>query len=200
MFDGLSDTRLRRALAVTVFLAVAAAVHFTAKQSSLYVDLELISMGEIAPDFKLRRLDSRSYRLSALYGDVVWIIFGRTDDDGSVIQLQEARKVAEKYREQGLRILFLAQSQGFEEVEKFVQEHGSAGAMMFDVGGRVAKRYHARHWPTSYVLDKTGRIEGGRRGVWRASNSALNRILQETLRSGTRSTPVPVPAPAGEGS
>lgn len=174
---------------MTLFLGVAMALLFSAKGMSLYVDMELLAVGDMAPSFKLPRLDGRTQRLSDMRGAVTWLFFGRTDDDETRIQIREARKMAENFRRWDIRILFIAQSQSEEVLQRFVEEHGCAAAIMLDKGGRTAAKYHASYWPTSYLIDKTGRIRAAFRGLVRAGNDRFEALVGELLRSGTRHAP-----------
>jgi hypothetical protein len=87
MSDASVDFPLRRWLLRTVALAVCAAILWVAKGTSLYEDLQLLSIGEPAPEFSMPRTDGRKLRLSQLRGYVVWLIFGRVDDPGTARQL-----------------------------------------------------------------------------------------------------------------
>jgi hypothetical protein len=94
-------------------------------------------------------------------------------------------------------------------VQRFVEEHGSPAAMLFDNGGVTAGRYHARSWPTSYIIDKTGTIQGVQQGLWDGDDGRLNKLLGAYIESGTRNTsdaspvgpptPTPVTPPATDG-
>lgn len=188
------DLALRRRLPLTIALAVCLALVWIAKGTPLYDNLGLIQDGEIAPDFSLKRTDDDSTRLSQLRGYVVWIVFGSTKKSDCVLQLEEARTLSKEFRDRGLAILFLAQSQSKSEIEQFVAERGSAAQILFDNGGRVADIYHASDMPTSYLISKTGHVMASKRGVWRANDNRLRKLIDEGLRSGTRNAPAPFDA------
>lgn len=186
-----NDSALGRRLPLAIALAVCCALVWIAKGTPLYDNLGLIQDGEIAPDFSLKRTDDDSTRLSQLRGYVVWIVFGRTTKAECDAQLEEARTLSKEFRDQGLAILFLAQSQSKQEIEKFVAERGSAAQILFDNGGRVADVYHATDMPTSYLIGKTGHVMASKRGLWRANDARLRRLIDEGLRSGSRNNPAP---------
>ncbi len=175
-----------RPLIATLFLAASAVLLFSAKNTSLYVDIELLNVGEMAPTFSLPRLDGYYQKLTEMKGSVVWIIFGRTDDAETVLQLQEARKIADAWREWDLRILFVAQSQSEKVLQEFISKNGCAAAVMMDNGGRTARVYNAENWPTSYLLDKTTRIRYSSRGLIRAGDGQFNQLIGEFARSGEK--------------
>lgn len=181
----------KKYLFLTLFFAVSAAILLNAKKSGLYVDIELLALGEEAPNFKLERLDMKKQQLSEMRGAVVWIIFGRTDDDHdrTVTQLKEARDVAKHFREWDLRILFLSQSQSRSDLQQYVDENGCAAAIMLDKGNRIAAKYHVDHHPTSYLIDKTGFIRSVHRGLVQADDRGFMKLIEEHLRSGTRNAP-----------
>jgi len=188
MVDWINATPLRRRLIALIFLVVSAVVLIAAKRIGLYEDKSLLPAGKMAPDFYLRNKDNYLEHLEAMRSTVVWVIFGRTDDEVTALQLKEARKVLDRYGSQDLAILLLAQSQSREEVQRFVDKYGCPAEVLYDTGGRVAKEYRAKDWPTSYLIDKTGFIRERRRGVWHADDRVLTRGLEEYLRSGMRSS------------
>ncbi len=179
----------RRYLSLTLFFALSAVVLFTAKNTGFYVDMELLALSEEAPNFKLERLNGGKQQLKDMHGAVVWIIFGRTDDERTIIQLNEARNIAEHFKEWDLRILFLSQSQNPADLQQYVDENGCAAAIMLDKGNRVADKYHVEHLPTSYLIDKTGFIRTVHRGFVRAEDKRFMGLVEEQLRSGTRNAP-----------
>ncbi|MCZ7586443.1 MAG: TlpA family protein disulfide reductase [Deltaproteobacteria bacterium] len=178
--------RVRSALPLLALVIFAAALHVAAKGTGLYDDLALLPPDTPAPGFNLRGLDNEPVRLSLLKGRVVWIIFGRTDHGASKLQLREAREIAAEIGDDDLSILFLAQSEDFSAVRSFVVENGSPAAMLFDAGGRVARRYAVRDWPTSYLVGRDGAVVDGRRGVLRASDGRFINRVQSALRSGRK--------------
>jgi peroxiredoxin len=189
MIDWFNATPLRRNATAIIFLAAAAAILWSAKESSLYVDIELLSVSEMAPNFNLLRMDGREQRLDTMKGNVIWIIFGNTENSGTQQQLKEAEIISDRYKDQDLRILLLVQKQEYGEVKQFVDSNKCTAAILFDSTGAVAERYHAVYMPTSFIIDKTGKIQGFHRGVWRAKESELNRIIEEYLKSGSHNNP-----------
>ena len=189
MNAGATKMLTRRYLFLTLFFALSAVVFYTAKNTGYYVDIELLALGEEALNFRLKRLNGEKHQLNDLHGAVAWIIFGRTDDDRTFIQLNEARDIAEHFKEWDLRILFLSQSQNPADLQQYVDENGCAAAIMLDKGNRVADKYHVEHLPTSYLIDKTGFIRSVQRGVVRADDVRFMGLIQEQLRSGTRNAP-----------
>ncbi|MCC6157038.1 MAG: TlpA family protein disulfide reductase [Deltaproteobacteria bacterium] len=190
----LHSDALRRRLPLAIALAVSLALVWIAKGTPLYDNLGLIQDGEVAPDFSLKRTDDDSTRLSQLRGYVVWVVFGSTKKEDCVLQLEEARTLAKEFRDRGLAILFLAQSQSKSEIEQFIAERGSAAQILFDNGGRVADVYHATDMPTSYLISKTGHVMASKRGPWRANDARLRNLIDEGLRSGSRNAPAPFDA------
>jgi cytochrome c biogenesis protein CcmG, thiol:disulfide interchange protein DsbE len=186
MLEWINATTLRRRAAIILFLSLAAVVLAGAKRTSLYEERNLLSAGKPAPEFTLRNRDNFPVRLGEMRNSVLWVIFGRIDHDGTILQLREAKKIAEKSKDSDLAILLLVQSETRDEVQRYIDQNGCPAAVLFDVGGKVAKTYRVQDWPTSYLIDKSGFIRERHHGVWSADDRALTRGLREYLNSGKR--------------
>jgi peroxiredoxin len=115
---------------------------------------------QIAPDFTLQTLDGASVRLSSLRGKVVLINFWATWCPPCVREIPRLVRVAETYKEEGLVVLGVNTT--FQDdpakVQQFVRDHGIAYPVLLDSEGMVSEKYPARLIPTTYLIDRSGKI------------------------------------------
>jgi peroxiredoxin len=93
-------------------------------------------------------------------------------------------KLYQLYRERGLTILAISNDvSGRSVVEPFVRERGLTFPILLNPEGDVFAQYGVRGLPTSYVLDRRGRIVSGEVGArdWSAAaaREAVERLLAE---------------------
>ena len=95
------------------------------------------------------------------------------------------------YRDQGFEILAISiDVQGKDGVASFVDDYDLAFPILLDPDNVVSTRLRSRGIPTSYLLDKQGRIAGVEVGP-RDWNSSKMRLLLDRLLAedgGSRST------------
>lgn len=144
-----------------------------------------------APAFELRTLDAAPVSLEGLRGQVVLVNFWATWCPPCRIEMPGFQRVYEERRGEGFVVLGISTDQAGEGVVRsFLQERGitfpvamATGAVVRDFGGVSAL-------PTSFLIDREGRIRQEVRGMFAepALRMAVGRLLEE-----------PLPGAAGQG-
>lgn len=133
-----------------------------------------------APDFALRDLAGREYRLADLRGKIVFLNVWATwcppcrEEMPSMEQLH--RRLA------GSDFVMLAVSEdagGKKVVEPFVRELGVTFPVLLDPEGVVPRRYGVTGYPETFIIDREGRIIQHLRGP---ENWASDRVLDYFTR------------------
>lgn len=93
-------------------------------------------------------------------------------------------KLYQAYRDRGLIILAISSDvSGRAVVEPFVRERGLTFPILLNPEADVFAQYGVRGLPTSYVLDRRGRVVSGEVGArdWSsgAAREAVDRLLAE---------------------
>jgi peroxiredoxin len=138
----------------------------------------------VAPDFILPDLDGTPIRLSDHRGKVVLLNFWATWCPPCRAEMPSMEKLYQAYRERGLAILAISNDlSGRSAVEPFVRERGLTFPILLNPEAGVFAQYGVRGLPTSYVLDRRGRIVSGEIGArdWSsgAARDAVERLLEE---------------------
>ena len=115
---------------------------------------------EGAPDFTLESLDGNPVRLSDLKGQVVLINFWATWCPPCVREMPRLVRVSEAYRDQGLVVLGINTTYQDDraKVAQFARDQRISYPVLLDVTGEVGQLYPARLLPTTYLIDRDGRI------------------------------------------
>jgi len=86
------------------------------------------------------------------------------------------------YREKGLTILAISSDvQGKEVVAPFVVDYGLTFPILLDQRNTVGTRLGVRGIPTSYLLDKRGRIAGVEVGARNWNGNKVRQLLDRLL-------------------
>jgi peroxiredoxin len=112
-----------------------------------------------APDFSLPDLDGNSHRLSSFRGKVVLLSFWATWCSPCRAAMPSLEAVYQTYKHQGLEVVAVASDvQGVEVVQPFVTEHRLTFLTLQDTTTYVTRFYGVTTLPTTYVLDREGRL------------------------------------------
>lgn len=123
-------------------------------------------VGKAAPQFALKDLDGKVWKLSKLKGKVVvleWFNHGcpfvkKHYDSGNMQKLQK------QFTDKGVVWLSVCSSaegrQGFQSAEKhkemFKEKGGAPSAVLVDADGKVGKLYDAKTTPHMFIINKEG--------------------------------------------
>lgn len=147
-----------------------------------------ISPGEVRTrqpfpiDFRLPDLRDQPIRLSDLRGRVVLLNFWATWCPPCRAEMPSMQALYQDYREKGFEILAISSDvKGKETVAPFVERLGLTFPMLLDPRNVVGTQLRVRGIPTSYVLDKQGRIVGLEIGARDWNKAAMRRLLERLL-------------------
>jgi peroxiredoxin len=115
---------------------------------------------ELAPDFTAPDLDGNPVTLSDFEGQVVLINFWATWCPPCVRETPRLVRIADTYRDQGLVVLGVNTTYQDDpaKVRQFVGDQRMGYPVLLDTDGAVGAKYPARLMPTTYLIDRQGRI------------------------------------------
>lgn len=136
----------------------------------------VLEKGQVAPSLELPRLEGGTLSLEELRGKVVLLNIWATWCPPCVKEMPSMQRVYEKHREDGLEIVAVAvddepgirQPDGRIEglVSDFVDRLGLTFPVVVDPTGETERRFGTDYLPTTYLIDREGRIRvtevGGR--------------------------------------
>lgn len=131
-------------------------------ESGVVVESSQISEDvKYAPEFTLSNLDGETVSLSDYKGKIVILNFWATWCPPCREETPHMQSFYEKNKENGIEILAVNLTNiddGQQAIEKFVQDYGLTFPILLDEEGDAGMMYETFTIPTSYILDKEGRI------------------------------------------
>jgi peroxiredoxin len=111
-----------------------------------------------APNFSLKALSGPSRTLEALKGQVVLVNFWASWCPPCIEEMPSMNRIYRRYREQGLEILGINFQEEPEQIDRFLQRVAVEFPVLFDRDGAVAHQWSVFSMPTSFLLDRQGRV------------------------------------------
>lgn len=112
-----------------------------------------------APDFFLRTLDGQNHTLKQHRGKVVLINFWATWCPPCIREMPAMQRLYDRYRAQGLEIVAISLDQGNPDaVRVFVGKLNLSFPIVLDPEHEVKQAFQVRALPTSYLVDRQGRV------------------------------------------
>lgn len=139
--------------------------------------------GFLAPDFQLLTVDGEELQLSALRGQPVVINFWASWCPPCRAEMPALEQLQQQYAANGLVVLGVDQGETAETVIRFARGVvDTTFPLVLDQRMEVAELYGVRALPTTFFVDKTGRIRDVRIGGpldIAVLSSAVEKIIQE---------------------
>jgi peroxiredoxin len=124
-----------------------------------------IEIGSPAPEFQLLNTDGEPVSLTSHRGSVVLLNFWATWCAPCRIEMPLLQETYETYQGQELVVLGIDFDEPAEQVAEFGTELGLSFPLLLDPGGEVQSLYRVRGYPTTVVLDRTGKISAYHIGI-----------------------------------
>ncbi len=133
-------------------------------------------------DFRLSDLNGDTVRLSDFRGNVVLLNFWATWCYPCRTEMPSMNAVYQDYRGKEFVVLAIASdAQGKEVVSPFVEEYDLTFPVLLDPQDVVGRRLQISGIPTTYLLDKHGRIAGVESGAQNWNSSKVHRLLDSLI-------------------
>jgi len=133
--------------------------------AGLIVSLFLIGLayavGESAPDFSLKDLNGKNYRLSECKGKVVVLSFWMTWCIPCQMEMPQLKNLYAAYKDKGFEIFSITadNSSDMPKVRSIVKRNGLTNPVLVDADSRVNALLNPRSdYPLTIVIDKQGKI------------------------------------------
>ncbi|MFC4025309.1 TlpA family protein disulfide reductase [Oceanobacillus longus] len=121
-----------------------------------------LAIGDIAPDFELETLAGETVRLSDYRGKRVFVNFWATWCPPCRAEIPDMQKL---YDTKDVVILAVNMAESPDTVTPFVEEFEMTFPVLMDAESEVVGTYQVQAYPTSYMIDSTGRIQFMRLGA-----------------------------------
>ena len=148
----------------------------TPTPSAFSRDVPPLEVGEPAPGFALEGLDGGEVSLAALDGKVVVLNFWASWCGPCRLEMPDFQKAWEEHQEQEVVFVGIAVDDTASEASKFAEQVGVTYPLALDTTGDVARAYRIRAVPSTYFIDREGRLATTLHGV--ANQGALRIFLR----------------------
>lgn len=139
-----------------------------------------LQAGAPPPAFQLPRLGQDALAFPAqTAGQIVAIRFWADWCPFCESEMTQLEPVYRKYRDRGLRILAVNVRQDPDTARRFVSKLGISYETLLDSDGRVARTYGVLGLPTTFFVDRAGRLKG--KVIGESTPEVFERIVQEML-------------------
>lgn len=133
-------------------------------------------------DFALPDVHGHPVRLADLRGRPVLINLWATWCHPCRAEMPSLNALYQAYRAQGFAVLAIASDVGgMATVAPFVQEYALTFPVLFDPRNDVGSRLQVPGIPTSYLVDKQGRIAGVEIGARNWNTAPMRQLLEQLL-------------------
>ena len=111
-----------------------------------------------APDFSLKDLNGKVFKLSSQRGKPVLLFFGTTWCPSCRQQLPLYKKIYSNYTSRGLEVIYINIMEPQGKVARFVRANALPFRILLDESGEVANNYEVIGVPTIIMIDREGKI------------------------------------------
>ena len=127
----------------------------------------------IAPDFSLKDLQGKTFKLSSYSGKQVLLFFGATWCPSCRAEIPAYKNIYATYSKSSLEVVYIDIMEPVEKVARFAKTNSLPYKVLIDEDGNVADNYGIIGVPTLILIDKEGYIA---KMSHRTSDLPLNKL------------------------
>lgn len=143
--------------------------------------VQALDKGASAPEISLKTLSGEAIKLSSLKGKVVLVDFWASWCAPCRESMPFLEKLSKTYKGQGLIVLGVNIDNDLEAARKFLKELPVSFPIVNDAQKSVAKAYAPPTMPSSYIIDKQGKVHVVHAGFKRADASKIEAEIKSLL-------------------
>jgi len=138
-----------------------------------------VSAGEKAPNFSLPGIKTGNpMSLKSLRGKVVYLDFWASWCGPCRQSLPMLNDLRNELRKQGFEVLAVNLDEDKEDAKAFLKQFPVSYPVLLDPKGKTPQKYELPGMPTSYLIDRKGRVKSVHIGF---KKQDINKIRQEVL-------------------
>lgn len=125
--------------------------------------------------------DSIQTQLSAYRGKVLWVDFWASWCPPCRASFPWMNQMQQRYGAKGLQIIGINVDENPADARRFLQHHPAQFQVFFDPNGDAPGRFNVQGMPTSYLIDRHGKIRMVHIGFEPTQKQALERAIVQAL-------------------
>ena len=138
-------------------------------------------LGQPAPDFELRGEGAAPVKLSALRGKVVYLDFWASWCGPCRQSFPWMNELQAKFAARGLQVVAVNLDAKDADAKKFLAETAGKFQIAYDSKGLTPKLYGVKGMPTSYLIDREGRLVYEHAGFNLSKTADLEKQIDKLL-------------------
>lgn len=146
--------------------------------------------GDKAPDFKLETLDGKTVSLDDIRKDpdrkgktrVLLLDFWATWCPPCMETIPHLQKLQDKYEKKGFTVVGIALQSKADKIKDIKKDKELTYPLLVDSKGTCARDYKVRYLPTTYVIDKEGKISAVHEGYTKGLEKKLENEITALLK------------------
>lgn len=151
--------RTRSIMRLAILSLLVLAIGYTIYNNVTAEDIEVLKVGDKAPDFALQDMEGTSHKLSDYEGEGVFLNFWGTWCAPCVKEMPAMDRQYKVFEEQGVNVLAVNIAQSDFEVQTFVDRFDLSFPIAIDKSKSVMRAYNIRPLPTTILVNPEGDIE-----------------------------------------
>lgn len=117
-----------------------------------------LDVGAAAPQLNASDTNGRAFSLQGLRGQVVLVDFWATWCGPCAAEMPVLQRLYGTHQSRGLRVVGVSVDRDRATIQQFASRNGINFPLVHDVGHQFAQAFGPRRMPTSYLIDRRGRI------------------------------------------
>ncbi len=134
-----------------------------------------------APNFTLKDIEGKTASLNNFRNDVVFLNFWATWCGPCKEEMPSMEVLHKRYKGIGLSILAVSSYERRQKVDNYIKRNSYTFPVLLDLDGSVAKKYRTSFVPTTFLIDRSGRIVGKVLGSRDWDSPAARDVIEELM-------------------
>ena len=177
--------KIKNGFLITLVLLVSSELVADWQQPELNYDLTPVTKTIIASDFELQNMDEEIKKLSDYKGKVILLNFWATWCPPCIREMPSLERLHQQIDAKDFKVIAINQMEDIDQVFEFTGqlEIDLTFEILFDRTSQVSQQYAVRGLPTTYLIDKKGKIRyravGGREFNHPEVIKIINSLIEE---------------------
>jgi len=154
------EKKQKRSITRTIILALlAAAIVYMIYATATKDKVDLLKVGDDAPDFVLKDMQGKEHKLSDYKGQGVFLNFWGTWCKPCEKEMPAMDRQYAVYKDQGVQVLAVNIAQTELEVQTFIDSYGLKFPIVIDKSKNVMTQYNIDPLPTTILISPDGKVK-----------------------------------------
>lgn len=141
-----------------------------------------VSAGDTAPDFTLSDAEGKSFTLSSLRGQFVYVDFWASWCGPCRQSFPWMNQISLRTRNAALKIVAVNVDENRDEADAFLRKLPASFIVVYDPTSKVAKSYQLPGMPSSYLIGPDGRVRWAHIGFRKDDGSVIQNMILSEMR------------------